>query len=294
MNMRSAEIRVFSLLAVFLAFVGACTSVPEAEEKSPGSYLRFDHAEAAGLGEISLFYHISAENPRAAPARLAVAGWTLSLDGLDMRQEGVPALFVDGMPAGDASVAVPANGRLDIPLRLDISTEQFRDTGSGPHRAELGLETAWRYGGDEPIPLAIHAAAEFPRIREPEFTITSIAIMQAELINTRFRVNLRIDNPNLFPLDLSSFGYELYGDGLFWADGEEHDVLHIPAGASSEAKLFLVMNFIDMKRNLLDDVIKMRMVRYRFKGEVMVATDIAYLPRFNMAFDKSGLSEVLK
>ncbi|MDR2158742.1 MAG: LEA type 2 family protein, partial [Treponema sp.] len=114
------------------------------------------------------------------------------------------------------------------------------------------------------------------------------------LVNTRFRVTVRIDNPNGFPVNLSSFEYELYGAGRFWADGKETDALHIPARDSAEVKLFLLMNFINMKRELLDEVIAMRQVRYRFSGEALVETGVSWLPEFRMRFDRQGHSNVFK
>ncbi|MDR1507299.1 MAG: LEA type 2 family protein [Treponema sp.] len=134
----------------------------------------------------------------------------------------------------------------------------------------------------------------FPRIRQPEFSIVSIAIMQAELINTRFKVKVRIKNPNRFPLALSSFKYELYGHGRYWAGGSERDVYEIPENGEAEKDLFLLMNFINMPRDLLDQVIAMRSVRYRFVGEADIGTGIAYLPSFVTAFDLRGDSEVIK
>jgi LEA14-like dessication related protein len=196
-------------------------------------------------------------------------------------------------------VEVPSDGFAAQILRLDLDRAAYRNsqaasTGSGDYRTELLLNLAYQYGRERVIAGEAVAAASFPRIREPEFTITAIAIMQAELINTRFRVSLRIDNPNIFPVDLSSFGYELYGAGRFWADGREEDVLHIPAQGSAETRLFLMMNFINMKRSLLDEVIALRQVRYRFTGEAEVGTGVAWLPRFRMGFDHSGDSAVYK
>jgi hypothetical protein len=54
------------------------------------------------------------------------------------------------------------------------------------------------------------------------------------------------------------------------------------------------MNFIDMKRKLLDDIIAMRQVHYRFSGNVDVGTGAEWLPVFNMIFDRSGNSPVVK
>jgi hypothetical protein len=52
------------------------------------------------------------------------------------------------------------------------------------------------------------------------------------------------------------------------------------------------MNFINMSRRLLDDVIAMRRVNYRFRGEADILPVIRNASAFNVKFDCSGLSEV--
>jgi len=131
-------------------------------------------------------------------------------------------------------------------------------------------------------------------IIEPEFTIVSIAVLQADLINTVFQTVVRIDNPNDFAVDLSYLIYELYGNGRFWGDGAGKDILHIPAQSSCEAEFSFIMNFINMNRRLLDDIIALRQVNYRFKGEAQVEIDIPKIPAFKTNFERSGLSEVKK
>ena len=129
-------------------------------------------------------------------------------------------------------------------------------------------------------------------VKEPEFNIVSIAIIQADLINTKFEAVVRVDNPNEFTVNLSSLGYELYGNGALWASGRGKDILNIPAQSFCETKFRFTMNFINMNRNLLDDVITMRQVRYRFKGEVEVETCFSHIPPFKTKFERSGFSEV--
>jgi LEA14-like dessication related protein len=128
----------------------------------------------------------------------------------------------------------------------------------------------------------------------PEFSITEIAILKAELINTRFRVKMEINNPNPFPIELSAFRYRLYGNDLLWAEGTERNLFVVPAESSIEARLFLLMNFIDMNRNILDQVIHLVDVNYRFAGEVQVRAGHLELPGFHTAFDLSGYSKVLE
>ncbi|MDR1249869.1 MAG: LEA type 2 family protein [Treponema sp.] len=128
------------------------------------------------------------------------------------------------------------------------------------------------------------------RIQEPEFSISSIAIMQAELINTRFRARIRIDNPNNFPLELSAFSYELHGAGRYWAEGKETAPIEVPSEGCVEKDLFLTMNFINMKRETLDQVIALKTVRYRFSGDATVGA--AGHPPLALSFDQSGESPV--
>ncbi|MCL2805582.1 MAG: LEA type 2 family protein [Treponema sp.] len=130
---------------------------------------------------------------------------------------------------------------------------------------------------------------------DPEFEVVSILILQADLVVTEFETVLRIKNPNEFPVELKSMTYELHGNGIFWADGKGADILHIEPFGTQEAKFTFKMNFINMNRRLLDDIIAMRQVRYRFKGEAEVQPVIAQrsVPRsFIISYDCSGLSEV--
>ena len=146
----------------------------------------------------------------------------------------------------------------------------------------------------EKSPESAAAEPDIKQIEEPQFTITSITILQADLINTRLKLTLKIDNPNIIPITLSSFRYELYGNNRFWASGTEKKLVDVPAQGISEAEFEIEMNFINMKRQLLDDIIALREVRYRVAGSVDIETGLSRFPGFRMNFDYSGTSAVIK
>jgi len=129
-------------------------------------------------------------------------------------------------------------------------------------------------------------------IKDPVFEVTSIYIVQADLVVTEFEAVIRIDNPNVFDMELSSLKYELHGNGRFWADGVVKGILQIPASSSGETKFKFEMNFINMNRALLDDVINRRRVNYRFKGNAEVKPNLPKVNAFNVDFDCSGFSDV--
>jgi LEA14-like dessication related protein len=192
-------------------------------------------------------------------------------------------------PSGEKKAALETSGGGGI-LLLNVVLDLPEEGGDfDEYRCELELTLAAPEGE-----ILLKTAAAFPRIRAPEFTITSIAIIKAELVNTRFRVDLSIDNPNVFPVTLSAFSYELYGRGRFWARGRERDLLAVPARGQAQARLFLEMNFTNMKRELLDEVIALGTVPYRFTGEAQVDTGLPLLPAFRTNFDRQGVSVVIK
>ncbi|GHV40541.1 hypothetical protein AGMMS49546_14650 [Spirochaetia bacterium] len=269
---------------------------PEAPAGDPRFNLAFDRIEAKSINQVSLFYTLQAENPRSALLPAEVLNWQVELNGALPAASALTAIpkgSLGGRPARGARFETPSRDTGILVFRLDMDLPA-NSNNFDEYSADLKLFLSWQYGAEDPSKEELSIAAAFPRIREPEFTITSITISQADLITTRFRVNLRIDNPNVFPVDLSSFDYELYGRGRFWADGREKDVLLVPARSSAETRLSLEMNFIDMKRDLLNDVISLDRVAYRFKGEAMVGTGIAMLPQFHIDFNRSGNSVVVK
>ncbi|MDR2304979.1 MAG: LEA type 2 family protein [Treponema sp.] len=306
--------RTFSLC--FLMLLLSCKSSPKPPENPPPKAeepafpepaplagLKFDRIEASSAFRVSLFYTLSLENPGFRDLTAEISAWEILLDGKGPKEKGASveeaaALFLEEVrPIGEASFECPALGSSETLLRLDVDLSRFPGWDSvelTEYAAEFRVKLSYRCPEGKGAEGEAVELASFPRIREPEFTITRIAVLQAELINTRFRVNLKIDNPNFFPVDLSSFEYALFGDGRFWAEGREKNVLHIPAGKSEETRLFLTMNFINQRRDMLDRVIDMDLVRYRFTGDVLVDTGVAWLPQFRMGFDKSGYSEVFE
>jgi len=179
---------------------------------------------------------------------------------------------------------------MDIPV---LAAEDLAPADDYEVNLILQLELYPSSGAEPLAAIQVSGIAAFPGVRPPVFSITAIAILQAELINTRFRVSLKIDNPNPFPLDLSSFKYLLHGNGRLWAEGSERNIIQIPPKTAVSGDLHLLMNFIDMKRDLLDQIINLVNVNYRFTGEAQVSTGVEYLPLFKTGFNLSGYSEVL-
>ena len=287
----------FQILIVFVllfmaCFFTACKSKPVVSEAeiapstSPYATLTFTGIQTDDIEHLKLIYSLEAK--AQSGNRVKIESWRVEIDGQD-----ASFAFSLNYPKNDFA----ADSRVPLVLYMDIDTLTKKGFAPKDDYA-VTLITELDVISDQVSPEKIVArdTASFLGLREPAFSIISIAILKAELINTRFRVSMRIDNPNPFPLELSNFIYELYGNGRLWADATEKKVFVVEGRSSIQGDLFLVMNFINMERRLLDQIINLVSVNYRFTGKAHVSTgvDIGYLPKFSTGFDLSGYSEVLE
>jgi LEA14-like dessication related protein len=276
-----------AVLVSFAAFFSGCTGTPP-PRYAPQLTMVFDRIEASGPDNVTLRFFIYAWNPGTEGVTAELAKSRVFVNGKELSSGFSAAAETIRLDPGarEQSGAVCKLDLKNLDPSLPLEAEKLDTT--------TGMEFAFSFDGGGRGSAAAGADVSFSRVKEPRFSIVSIAVMQAELINTRFRVKIRIENPNPFPLIFSSFNYELYGHGRFWAGGSEADIYTIPENGEIEEDLFLLMNFINMRRDLLDQVIAMRNVRYRFRGTAEIGTRVAYLPSFTSAFDIQGDSEVVK
>lgn len=150
------------------------------------------------------------------------------------------------------------------------------------------------YAGGRQLSISAETTSDVPRILPPVLRIVSIRILKDELINTKLRVDLEVGNPNLFPISFSSLDYRLYGEGRYWASDSIAKPFTVMPLETSTAGLYLTMNFTDMSRALLDQVIHLASVRYQLLGNGIIDTGLDFLPQFTLPFDMSGQAEVLR
>ena len=321
----------FGLFLAAGMFFSACKSkpLPPPVTEIPMAFLLFEGLEAEDPKQLELIYTLKVENPFFLEGFAKLESWKVELN--EVMAGGEPLLgsaAESGFSIDDYEnlifpIKIANHGYGETPseeeprlgsaagsgaseintfhIKLKMDVEELASLGLAPkdeYKVRLFIELGFykdNYNFNDSAPftkITISALAVFPCVEPPVFNITSIAILKAELINTRFRVGLKIDNPNPYPVELSNFAYELYGNGRLWADGEEKNILKVNGKSSLEGNLFLMMNFINMKRDLLDQIIYLEDVNYRFKGEALVITGVEYLPSFKTEFNLSGYSQV--
>jgi LEA14-like dessication related protein len=254
---------------------------------SPAAQLSSDRIEAESVERLILYYQLKIDNPRAVPLYVELTEPHILLNGT--YSVTVSSLLLQN---GDTIVAQPAaSTTLPLQLNLDLSTLPI---DADEYTFELAFTVIYHAETGETLSEELSCNVSFQRVRVPELLVTGIEVSQDELINTRLKVTLRVDNPNLFAVQLSSLTYQLYGEERLWAEGDSPLSQNIPAKGSASTDLSLIMNFTNMPRSVLDSVIAMKQLNYRFTGETIVTVPVAYLPSFKLAFDLKGKSSVVQ
>jgi len=282
----------FQIIIAFALFFTACKSKPVAPEivvpetvtvPSPSATLAFTGIQADDVEHLRVSYNLEVKAPLPSTAR--IESWRVLIDGQD-----AGSAFSLNYPR--AEFAIDST----VPLTLSMDIAALAAKGLAPkdnYAVTLTADLDVFSGAAVSAHITAQGTANFPGIQEPRFNITSIAVLKAELINTRFRVNMRIDNPNPFPLEMSGLSYELYGNGRHWADGIDKNSFVVNGRSSVQGDLYLMMNFINMERSLLNQIVNLVDVNYHFTGEAQISTGIDYFPKFKTGFDISGYSKVL-
>jgi len=266
---------------------------PPAPDPDPIAALTGARVTALSLYDLRAGCVVEAFNPGTRDLVLESVLPVFSVEGNEM---ALDALIPDLSP--QERVLAPG-ASLAIPLELDFNLQDLEGAGLViGERTDLGwifrADLVFLAGDGSKREVSAQMDDRFPVIREPKVSIKSIKILRSVLINTTLKLTLTLENPNGFPVEFRSLAYKLYGEGRPWADGRAEAALLVPGQTELDTELLIIMNFIDMKRDLLDMVNQLRTVNYRLKGETLIGTGMEFLPEFRMGFDERGSTEVLR
>jgi LEA14-like dessication related protein len=105
--------------------------------------------------------------------------------------------------------------------------------------------------------------------RDPSIHLTKVEVVRAKLLEQKFNLYFRVDNPNDFSLDIEDLSYSVYLNEIKLANGNSNLSYNLPANSSTVLKVPVRTNlwrnlkqFLKMLKNPNDPI------RYRLEGQV--------------------------
>ncbi len=124
-----------------------------------------------------------------------------------------------------------------------------------------------------------------PRLEKPALTVTNIRFLDAGLFEQRYRMTLRVKNPNAVGLPVTGVRYELLFQGEPFADGLSNQQFVVPAYGDATFDVDLTTNILKTARHiagLIRD--KQGELGYEMRGHVVV--DMPFVGR--VPFSEQG------
>ena len=117
----------------------------------------------------------------------------------------------------------------------------------------------------------------------PKVTLVGLTPVGGNLFEQRFRVDLRISNPNDFDIPLDGLSFEMAVNGAHFATGLSNQSVRIPRLGSEVVAVEAIAGSADLFRNLLI-VAQEGRIDYRINGTALIGG----LAQDTVPFERSG------
>ena len=111
-----------------------------------------------------------------------------------------------------------------------------------------------------------------PKIESPQLSLLGIQMLSTDMFAQRFRVRVKVENPNDLELPVRGLDYKIILMGDSFADGSSTDRFVVPAKGEAEFDMVVTTNFVSSLGRLISRVGggKLENLDYEIAGEVLL------------------------
>jgi LEA14-like dessication related protein len=111
-----------------------------------------------------------------------------------------------------------------------------------------------------------------PRIETPDLELLGIQMMSTDMFAQKFRVRVKVENPNDMELPVRGLEYQIFLMGDSFAEGNSTDRFVVPAKGEAEFDMVITTNFVSSLGRLISRVGggKLEDLDYEVTGQVLL------------------------
>lgn len=116
-------------------------------------------------------------------------------------------------------------------------------------------------------------------IEVPQVTLNNLQLLDMTLLEQRYAVTLRVQNPNPVPLPLTGMNFQLAINDTELGRGVTHEAVTVPAYGETLVKITLVSNLMRVYEQIRGlEGGTARNLRYRLSGGISLSSRMGKLP----------------
>lgn len=281
LNIRSAVTSV----AITLLLLSACAPVElkqALKNQRPRVSLADQRITHLDFNGIALAFGLSVDNPNPIGIQLAGLDYDLKLDGNP---------FLAGKQAQRMSIAAAGNSRVELPLsftfsELRRSLRQLGDKAEVPYELVTGLMIEVPLLGTLRYPVTTRGTLPVPHM--PSVSLQKVKLQRLDFSGATMELQLALDNPNAFGIDLNALNYDFTVNGKHWASGKRNNLGAVKKGAKGTITLPLSLNFMELGSGIYKLVSGGGALDYQLNGSLNARSDQRLLGAFDLPIKSSG------
>lgn len=277
------------VVTVALFVVAGCAQLEQVFDTSkPTASVEDMRLANVNFERAELVFDVVIDNPNPVGVDLAGFDYALSLEGSEV---------LSGRR--DRAVSLPADGTetIEVPLTVPFAeVESLVGDLAGRERVDYGLEL----GLDVDVPgagvqrLGTTTSGSLPVPQRPGIELQRARVDSLSLSGARLVLELVVDNPNAFGIDLDRIGYALAIDGQRWASGKQETGVSLPANGQGGLELPVSVRFGAIGRGAYDLLSGGGQADYTLEADLAGRAGLAGFGAFELPLERSGRVEIAR
>ncbi len=279
MNMRPS---LWFPLSLILLLSGCALFEDEMERRTPQASVEGTRLAGLSFDSVDLLVDVRIDNPNAVGVQLAGLNY-------DLRLDGERALSGES----DARSEIPArdSGTLSVPITLGFQElydriDGLRGKDSVDYAVDLGIDVDVPLLGVRRISASTSDTLPLPKV--PRVSLGDVRVDRLGLSGARMLVDLGVENPNGFGLNLDALRYSLNVEGQDWISGMMEETARVASNDSTTLTIPVDLDFASLGSGLYRMLTENRMLDYQLQGSLTGTAGESRLGQFELDFEDLG------
>ncbi|NOZ62154.1 MAG: LEA type 2 family protein [Calditrichaeota bacterium] len=232
--------------------------------------------------KVDLAIDLNITNPNPVAATLAGFDYNFLLNGQS---------FLTGNQAKQTTISANGQSTLQIPLSLTFKKiydtyKSLKNSDNAGYKIAAGLTFDLPILGKTRIP--VQKTGQLPLAKIPSIKLSSLKLKSINFSSAKVELQLKVDNPNAFSLNINKLNYDFLVNNKQWGVGQIAEALQINQKGSSIIKIPLSLNFVEIGRTVYSMLTGKSGLNYQLKGDAALTSSLKVMPQLSLPFNRTG------
>jgi LEA14-like dessication related protein len=246
------------------------------------------HISGLSFEDIDLIFDLKVNNPNSIKISLAGFDYDFFLNNNS---------FVKGQQ--DKGLSIEANGEsiVQVPINLKFTDiyqtyNSLKNNDSTDYELKLGFAFDIPVLGNVRVPVSTKGM--LPMVKFPSFSIQSLKLDRLSFNGADLKLQIAVDNPNAFALNLDKMDYQFAVNGNSWINGLSQNVTRLNQKGQGIIDIPISLDFLKVGQSVYQLLTGNNQLNYNFSGDFDVSTSITEFGTVKLPIEKTGQLNLTK